>query len=65
MGFLVLTLIVLAVLGICVTGMAVGVMNGRKPIRHCGGAALDAEGNPGKCALCGNTTCKNQGKNAA
>ena len=60
MQFFVLTLIVLAVLGLCVTGMAVGVINGRKPIRHCSGAALDADGNPGKCALCGNTTCERQ-----
>lgn len=65
MQFLFLTLIVLAVLGLCVTGMAVGVMNGRKPIRHCGGASLDADGNRGECALCGNTSCKNRDRDSA
>lgn len=62
MSFLPLLLIVLFVLGLCVAGMAIGVMNGRKPIKHCGGAALDANGNRSKCALCGNTTCKNNKK---
>lgn len=64
MHFITLSLIVMAVIGICVTGMAVGVMNGRKPIRHCGGAAADADGKPGKCALCGNTSCKNKTESA-
>jgi len=60
MNILVLTLIVLGVLLICVGGMSVGVLAGRKPIKHCGGAATDAQGNPVECALCGNTSCKNK-----
>lgn len=50
--------IVLGVLFLCVLGMSVGVIMGRKPIKHCG-AAIDANGNRTECALCGNTTCKN------
>jgi hypothetical protein len=63
MTFFPLLLVVLFVFTICVAGMAIGVMNGRKPIKHCGGAALDANGNRTSCALCGNGTCKNNPEN--
>lgn len=48
-----------AVLLLCVLGMSIGVIMGRKPIKHCG-AAIDANGNKTECALCGNTSCKNK-----
>lgn len=61
MPFFILILIVLGVLLLCVIGMAVGVLNGRTPIRHCG-AVVDAQGNKVECAICGNKTCKNNKK---
>jgi hypothetical protein len=60
MSVLFLFLVVTAVLLLCVTGMAVGVMAGRKPIQHCGNATVDENGNKVECALCGNTECKNK-----
>ncbi|MCC5847825.1 MAG: ApbE family protein [Verrucomicrobia bacterium] len=59
MPFLFLGLIVLAVLLLCVLGMSVGVLSGRKPIKHCG-AVVDASGNKVECSICGNTSCKNK-----
>lgn len=56
-----LFLVVLGVLLLCVLGMSIGVMMGRKPIKHCG-ASIDANGNRTECALCGNTSCKNNKK---
>lgn len=57
--------IVLAVLLLCVLGMAIGVMAGRKPIKHCG-STIGANGEVVECSLCGNrSTCPNQrGKRA-
>ena len=46
-------LIVLGVLLLCVAGMAIGVMFGRKPIKHCGGA-INEHGEREACSLCGN-----------
>ena len=60
MPFLVLFLIVSAVLLLCVGGIAVGVISGRKPIQHCGNSTVDANGNRSECALCGNKQCKNK-----
>jgi len=60
MSFLFLFLIVAGILLLCVLGMAVGVMAGRKPIQHCGNATVDKDGNRTECALCGNTQCKNK-----
>lgn len=52
-----LFIIVLGVLLLCVLGMSVGVIMGRKPIKHCG-AVVDANGNKTECSLCGNMSCK-------
>ena len=60
MPILFLFFIVAGVLLLCVAGMAVGVMAGRKPIQHCGNATVDENGNKVECALCGNTECKNK-----
>ncbi len=59
MPFFILGIIVLGVLLLCVLGMSVGVLSGRKPIKHCG-AVVDADGNTVECSLCGNTQCKNK-----
>jgi hypothetical protein len=55
-------LIILSVLLLCVGVMAVGVMNGRKPIQHCGSSALKYKGKVVDCPLCSNTECPNQKK---
>ncbi len=55
-------LIIFAVLALCVVGMAIGLVFGRPPIKHCGGAAIGPDGKRGTCSLCGNTSCPNQGK---
>ncbi len=52
-------LVVLAVLLLCVLGMAIGVVFGRKPIRHCGGSSLVYKGEKIDCPLCSNEGCKN------
>ena len=52
--------VVLGVLLLCVAGMAVGVMKGRKPIQHCGNATVDKDGNRVDCALCGKKSCPNK-----
>ena len=54
-------LFVLITLLICVGAMAIGVMFGRKPIKHCGGAQM-ADGKTVSCALCGNSGCPNKKK---
>jgi len=53
-------LIILGVLLICVGAMAVGVMNGRKPIEHCGSSSLKYKGQQIDCPICSNTECPNQ-----
>ena len=63
--FLQTSLIVLGVLLLCVAGMAIGVIFGRKPIKHCGGAIND-RGEREPCSLCGNRDrCPNKDKDAA
>lgn len=62
MSFLVLILIVLAVLLICVGGMSVGVLTGRKPIQHCGSSSLKYKGQKIDCPLCSNKECPNEKK---
>jgi len=54
-----LFLTVFGVLLVCVVAMAVGVLAGRKPIKHCG-SAVDADGNKIECSVCGNMSCKNK-----
>ena len=57
-------LIGLGVLLLCVGGMAIGVMFGRKPIKHCGGA-INERGEREACTLCGaKGTCKREDKQA-
>ena len=57
--------IVLGVLLLCVAGMAIGVMFGRKPIKHCGGAIND-RGEREPCSLCGNRdACPNKDKDSS
>ncbi len=51
-------LIVFGVLLVCVVGMSVGVIAGRKPIKHCG-SSVDPTGNKVGCSMCGNMECKN------
>jgi hypothetical protein len=63
MNFIFLALVALGVIGVCVAGMAIGVMNGRTPIKHCGSASIGPDGKRTECALCGNKTCKNNSKN--
>ncbi len=60
MSVLLLGLIVLGVLLLCVTGMSVGVLNGRKPIQHCGNSSLQYKGQQIDCPICANKTCPNQ-----
>jgi hypothetical protein len=60
MPILLLFLVVAGILLLCVVGMSVGVMAGRKPIQHCGNGTVDKDGRPVECALCGNTECKNK-----
>jgi hypothetical protein len=57
-------LIVLAVLLLCVLGMSIGVIFGRKPIKHCGGASIGHKGEVIDCPLCSNTGCKNNKQGA-
>lgn len=55
-----LGVIVLTVLLLCVLGMAIGVMAGRKPIKHCG-STIGPNGEVLECSLCGNRSrCPNQ-----
>ena len=56
--------IVLAVLLLCVIGMAVGVMAGRKPIKHCG-SSVGPNGETISCPTCGNRSCANNPKGEA
>lgn len=58
-----LFLIVLGVLLVCVVAMAVGVIMGRNPIKHCG-SVVDANGNTVSCSVCGNMTCSKRKKEA-
>ncbi|MDF3129373.1 ApbE family protein [Kiritimatiellaeota bacterium B1221] len=64
MTFLILIPIVLAVLLICVLGMSVGVLNGRKPIQHCGSSSRQYKGQEIDCPLCSNKKCPNEKKGA-
>jgi len=52
--------IILAVLLLCVAGMSVGVLNGRKPIQHCASSSRNFKGQPIDCPLCSNKECPNQ-----
>ena len=55
-----LFLVVAGILCLCVAGMSIGVMAGRKPIQHCGNGRVDENGKRVECALCGNKECKNK-----
>ena len=57
--FILPALIILAVLLLCVLGMAIGVLFGRKPIQHCGNSSLVYKGEKIDCPVCANTRCKN------
>lgn len=60
MGILLLFGIVLGIVLICVAGMSVGVLNGRKPIQHCGNSSLKYKGQEIDCPVCSNKECPNQ-----
>jgi hypothetical protein len=53
--------VVLGVLLICVLGMAIGVIFGRKPIQHCS-SSFKYKGQNIDCPLCSNKECPNQNK---
>ena len=55
-------LIFFAVLLLCVAGMALGVLNRRKPIQHCGGASLKIRGEVIDCPACAKSACPNNVK---
>ncbi|MGA0334394.1 MAG: ApbE family protein [Kiritimatiellia bacterium] len=55
-------LVILGVLLLCVVGMSIGVLNGRKPIQHCGSSSLKYKGQSIDCPLCSNKECPNQKK---
>jgi|GEM_PF-886221 len=61
---MILLSITLLVLVLCVAGMAVGVMVGRKPIQHCGNASLKHKGQDIDCPLCANKECPENKKGA-
>lgn len=54
MDFIPLLLVTLLVLALAGTAMAIGVLFKRKPIRHCGGASLEFNGEKIDCPACGN-----------